>query len=282
MKRFQVSLFFLLALLVMLVGPAFLAAEVIYLQNGDVIHGTLVAANNDEVTLETPYGKLVIPKKDIEQIDYQSGAEGAGPAPAAGRASAASASANVPTPRQRPTGGRAAVTLGIKGRSFWWAFDPPKDGALDSRIRLRVYVGNARACTFVDEKPDTVDGETLYNSFTFSPDDALLEETLDGYECNVQKSDEGELSLNLILPPESASGRQILRMVYEINEGDRETQMWKDVISRSFSIEVAPARRTVVVLEQNADALEYSGFFKKQMKNVELFQLNVQSSELRD
>jgi hypothetical protein len=36
------------------------------------------------------------------------------------------------------------------------------------------------------------------------------------------------------------------------------------------------------VLEQNADALEYSGIFKKKMKNVDLFEMSLLSTELRD
>lgn len=46
-------------------------AEVIYLNNGDVLHGTVVGATERAITLSTPYGKLVIPKSDIQRIDYQ-------------------------------------------------------------------------------------------------------------------------------------------------------------------------------------------------------------------
>ena len=70
-------------------------------------------------------------------------------------------------------------------------------------------------------------------------------------------------------------------MLYEVNDGDRTLTRWLDVVSRSFSVEVEPGKETHVILEQNADALEYSGFFKKTMKNLELFQLNVLSTELR-
>lgn len=248
-------------------------AEVVYLNNGDIIHGELVAANNTEVTLKTAYGELEIPKKDIQRIDYQEGTSStSGEAP------------NVAPPPPRPVvpADRAAITLNITGRSFWYAFESPEDNPADTRIRLRVYVGSARACTFVDEKFDTVDGDTLYNSFTFSPTDSRLVETLDGFECSVQKAEDGEVTLTVHLPPEVSSGRQLIRMLYEINEGDRSFPQWMDAISRSFSVEVAPGRQTMVIIEQDSSALEYSGFFKKSMKNVEQFQLNVLSSELRD
>jgi hypothetical protein len=71
-------------------------------------------------------------------------------------------------------------------------------------------------------------------------------------------------------------------MLYEINQGDPSFPSWLDVISRSFSVEVESGRQTAVILEQDSGALDYSGFFKKSMKNLELFQLNVLSTELRD
>ena len=46
-------------------------ADVLHLTNGDTIQGTLVAANNTEVTLKTAYGDLLITKEDIARIDYQ-------------------------------------------------------------------------------------------------------------------------------------------------------------------------------------------------------------------
>src|SRR3972149_11103424 len=57
-------------------APVF--GEVIYLHNGDVLHGTVVGASEFSIRLQTAYGSLVIPKTDIRQIDYQ----GSEPAPA--------------------------------------------------------------------------------------------------------------------------------------------------------------------------------------------------------
>lgn len=263
-----------LALLASALLASLATAEVVHLTNGDVVHGTLVAANNDEVTLKTPYGQLVIPKEEIARIDYSGGA-----APAA--AAEAKAPAEPPDELPAPTGERGRLVLHITGRSFWYAFDSPPDRPADTSIRLRLYVGSARACTFVDEKPDTVDGSTLYNSFTFSPTDSRLLETLEGFECSVTKSDDGEVTLAVGLPPDFSTGRQLVRMVYEVNEGDPSLPRWLDVVSRSFSVEVAPGKVASVILEQHAEALEYSGFFKKQMKNLDQFQLAVLSTELQ-
>ncbi len=249
-------------------------AEALHLTNGDVIHGTLVAANNTEVTLKTAYGNLVIPKKDIARIDYQGGSEP--PKRETGRA------AEAPAPTLSPTSSdRSAISLNITGRSFWYAFDSPPDSPADTRIRLRLYIGSARACTLMDEKPDTVDGSILYNSFTFSPTDSQVVQALENFECRVDEAEDGRVLFTVGLPPEVSSGRQLVRLLYEINDGDRTLIRWIDVVSRSFSVEVEPGKETLVMLEQNADALDFTGFFKKTMKNLELFQLNVLSTELR-
>ena len=270
MKRAR-DAFLIVCALSFLTGTAL--AEVVYLNNGDIIHGELVAANNTRVTLKTAYGELEIPKKEILRIDYQ---ENDAPAPpAAPKEGTPRTRANVP-------GDRAQIALNIIGRSFWYAFESPEDDPADTRIRLRLYIGSARACTFIDEKPDTVDGATLYNSFTFSPTDSRLVETLEGFQCSVQKAEDGEVALIVQLPAEVSSARQLIRMLYEVNLGNRSFPRWFDVISRSFSVEVEAGRETAVIIEQNAAALDYSGFFKKSMKNLEQFQLNVLSSELRD
>ncbi len=258
------------------------AAEVVYLNNGDVLHGTLVAANNTQVTLKTPYGELVIPKKDIARIDYE---ESKAPAPP-GKPGAASPSSRPPDrpdpPAPKGSSARAAITLQIQGRSFWYAFDSPPGLSVDPSLRLRVYVGSGRACTFIDDKPDTVDGVTLYNSFTFSPTDSRLVEALEGYECKVEKAEDGAVVLKMTLPPSVSSGAPTVRLLYEVNEGDKSSPRWLDAVARSFTIQVAPGKEAVAVLEQNADALEYTGIFKKKMKNVELFEMSLLSTELKD
>ena len=73
------DVFLIVSALSLLTGLAL--AEVVYLNNGDIVHGELVGANNTQVTLKTAYGELEIPKKDIQRIDYQGGEGPAPPAP---------------------------------------------------------------------------------------------------------------------------------------------------------------------------------------------------------
>ena len=177
---------------------------------GSVAGGTFITvsgfgtdfADGTVVTLETAYGQLVIPKKDIQRIDYQGAA-----APSSEAVGEESESV---LPKSAPVAAdRGAILLHLSGRSFWYAFESGTDNATDTRIRLRIYIGNARSCTFEDEKSDTVDGGTLYNSFTFAATDAILIETLDGFQCSVVEAKEGDVALRIDLPPSSSAGRQL-------------------------------------------------------------------------
>jgi hypothetical protein len=163
-------------------------AEVLHLTNSDVFHKTLVAANNTEVTLKTAYGNLVIPEEDIARIDYQGGSEP--PKQETGPTAEALAPTRSPT-----SSDRSDISLSITGRSFWYSFDSPLDSPADTRIRLRLYIGSACASTLMDEEHDTVDGSIRYNSFTFSPTDSQVIESLENFESLVDKVEDGRVLL---------------------------------------------------------------------------------------
>ena len=60
----------LVAAVVWLVATT-VVAEIVHLKNGDILHGNVISVNSREITLETPYGRLKIPKSDIQRIDYE-------------------------------------------------------------------------------------------------------------------------------------------------------------------------------------------------------------------
>ncbi len=88
--------------------------------------------------------------------------------------------------------------------------------------------------------------------------------------------------LRVTLPPSASTGVQSVRMLVR---GERRRQELAALDRRRGPIVLDPGRpgkEAVAVLEQNADALEYTGFFKKKMKNVELFEMSLLSTELKD
>jgi len=262
-------------------------AEVIYLHNGDVLHGSVIGASEEAVTLETPYGNLVIPKVDIRRIDYQGAdpsvtePETAGPAP-----NTEDTSPPASVSRDVPAGGGATIALDVRGDSFWYAFPGTVDQPADARIRLRLFVAGDEAAVLLDDKHDTVDGDTKYNSFTFAPEDTQVIATTEGYRCRVEKiagpdGPDGILVL-LDVPRAAAEQRVLLRMMYQVNEGSLEFPRWTNVLTRSFPVPLEPGRQTLLVLQQDATGLDFTGFFRKTMKNVESFQIRVLSSEVRN
>jgi hypothetical protein len=258
------------------------AAEIIHFKNGDMLHGTVVDANVRRVTLETAYGKLTIPKKDIQRIEYESGepeeTTEKTPPTSATKPAETKAEADLPI----VGASRSTVSLDIRGRAFWYAFESPPDSPTDLSIRLRIFIGENDAVALLDSKPDTFDSNTYYNSFTFSPTDSQVVRTAEDYSCEVKEAEDGRVVLTLALPEKQRGGQLLVRMLYQINEGSRSIPRWIDAVSRSFSVGIEPGKESYVVLEQDASGLDYTGFFRKSMKNIETFRLNVLSAEVRD
>ena len=283
MRNTKVKIVFSFTAVVFLLLGGFAAAEIIYLKNGDVVHGTVVGATTRQITLQTAYGKLTIPKNDIQRIEY----EGGTPAkPVESKSSPeetekpAAKAAEPDLPPTKPS--QALVSLEIRGRAFWYAFESPPDNPADLSIRLRLFLGDDEAAMLLDSKPDTYDGNTYYNSFTFSPTDSKVIRTGDDYKCEVIKMDDDRIVIQLELPEKQKEGQVLVRMLYQINEGSRNLPRWNDAVSRAFSVQVKPGQEAYVVLRQDSSGLDYSGMFRKTMKNVESFQLNVMSADLRE
>jgi hypothetical protein len=261
-------------------------AEVIYLNNGDVLHGTVIGASERAVTLQTPYGNLVIPKTEIRRIDY----EGAEPQPSPEATppppSPDDATSRTTATMDRPVAGQASITLDVRGDSFWYAFTGSTDKPADARLRLRLFIAGEEAAVLADDKHDTEDGATKYNSFTFAPEDTQIVSTSEGYTCHVEEvmDDEGREGVLLLLgvPQASADQRVLLRMVYQVNEGSLEFPRWTNALSRSFPVPLEGGKETLLVLQQDASGLEFTGFFRRTMKNLESFQIRVLSSEVRN
>ncbi len=244
------------------------------------------SVTSQEITLETPYGSLKIPKNDILRIEYKEGET----SKAAEKKPAAKKKPSPPRRRRRKKKAdlsdlsttRPAISMDIRGRSFWYAFVSPTESPADVSIRLRIFLGEKEAAMLLDTKPDTVDGNTYYNSFTFSPTDSKVIRTGSGFDCEVSEAEDGRVALRLQLPEDQSAGQYLIRMLYQINEGDRQFPRWIDAVSRAFTVEIMPGKESQVTLEQDASGLDYSGFFRKTMKNVESFRLEVLSAELKD
>lgn len=241
-----------------------------------------------QITIKTAYGRLVIPKADLDRVVYEDGKAPAEPGGVKLDAPPAPAPPRPPTPRIGPpvrlvASQRPLVTLEIRGRSFWYAF---QGSSADPRIRLRLFLAGKQIAELVDAKPDTVDGTTLYNSFTFSPSESQVTTTAEGYRCAVEEAVDGKVVLRIELPDrpilDKPGDARELQMLYQVNEGTQDLPRWVDAVSRAFPIQVRNGKHTQIVLQQDASGLDFGGLMRKKMKNVESFNVSVLSLDLRD
>ena len=248
--------------------------EVVHLKNGDVFHGTVLTVGAKTVTLKTPYGRLIIPKADIEKIVYGDGVEG--------RAGEKPSAAPPPPPAPPPSPPRPQIGLEIRGRSFWYAWQATPREAADPRIRLRLSLAGVQVAELVDSKPDTVDRSSVYNSFTFSPTDSQVVDTAGGFSCSVNEAVDGRVVLKLDLPEKYPEQEHQLQMRYQVNEGSKDLPRWLDAVTRAFPVQVKAGKEAHLVIEQDPAGLEFAGMVRKRMKNVESFAVRVVSAELRE
>ena len=108
-----------LAAALVLAVAATAGADVVYLTNGDRISGKVVTAGRKSYVLQTPYGRLNVPRIRIWKVEKPDGSEELLNSPDA---------AAVPTAR---------LILVVMGSTFWQAWDPKDAAGLDPSLRLR-------------------------------------------------------------------------------------------------------------------------------------------------
>ena len=84
------------------------AEDMIVFVNGDRLSGTIVAAGTKRIRLRTPYGRLEIPRTEIERLVWENGRE----------------EILAPPPGRPPPKTTADLVLVLNGSSFWQAWDP--------------------------------------------------------------------------------------------------------------------------------------------------------------
>mgnify|MGYP001818038136 FL=1 len=235
------------ALLLAAPGPA---ADLVVFVNGDRLSGDIVAKGTRRIRLRTPYGRLEIPRTEIERLVWEDGREEIISAPEA------------PAP-PRTT---AELALVITGNTFWHAWDP-KTAPADPSLRLVVLLGEEEVATYTDVKldPDDLPGAVV-NSFVFAPE-RLLVVSAEQVKARAPEPGKGGVQLVLELPPR-LGGQQQLVLAYQLNDGTSSRPDWRDVVEARATVDLAPARPQRVTLEQDRGQMEYTD---RSMHYVETF-----------
>ncbi len=230
------------------------------LENGDRVSGQVLSEGERSFRIQTQYGGLVIPRAHIVRILGDDGAQ-LFPTPTP---------TPVPTPTPAPV---CDLLLEVTGSVFWYAW-PTRGSDVDPTLRLQVSLDGIPSATFVDATPNPdVVAAPLVNSFSFSEGTLFLES---GAETRVAAPDvaPGHVQLWVGLPP-TMGGTHWLEVTYQINKGTATQPAFHDLVTAGAQVVLRVGGLTRVVVAQDRGKMEYSGLFKKRMKNVDTFQLEL-------
>jgi hypothetical protein len=237
------------------------AADVFVLVNGDRISGRQVAAGKRNLLVQTPYGRLTIPREKVEQIIRDDGK-----VEVVNRTDEAAAALPLPE--------KTRLILVVLGRSFWYAWDPKEFPQQDPTLRLEVRLDEAVVATYVDAHADPNDiPKALVNTFSFSPEE-IGREPGRGVLLPPPEARPGRIVLKIDVPDNMAGSRQ-LRLAYQINVGSATAPSWKDIAVSTAPLELNADSPTFMQVKQDPGRMEFSGMLKRRMKLVETFRIEV-------
>lgn len=236
------------------------AADVLQLRDGDRISGRIVGETSRSIRIETPYGRLVIPRRAIERIQRQGKGEEVVNAPPPDS-----------PPAARPTRG-VRLVLVVLGRTFWQAWDP-REAPADPTLRLEVRVDEEPVVFFLDgtQDPDEIP-KAIMNAFSFAPADVAVK-SAPGVEVAPPEVRAGRVVLKLDLPSARAGDRKV-RLAYQANTGTAAEPVWRDLAEGSLTVALSTATPTFIQLRQANGRMDFSGFPRRRMKRVETFELD--------
>lgn len=244
------------------------SAEVVVLLGGDRYSGKIVSKRKTSLVVKTAYGTLTIPRAAVAKIVFDDGHEEALNAPPAPPA------APSPPPPLR-------LALVVTGDSFWYAWDPPKGTQVDPTLRLLVSVDDAPVAIYSDSALDPGDlPKAVVNSFSFEPEVVTLASGGDAHALPPETRP-GRALLKIDLPP-STSGQRRVRFAYQVNDGTSEQPAWRSCVESALELELHDDAPNAVHLSQSRGRMEFSGFLRKKMKQVESFLVEARSERDAD
>jgi len=238
--------------------------DVYVLRGGDRITAEPLLEGKRSFKVKTPYGVLTIPRSKVERVIRADGTEQvvnpevASPKP-------------VETVATLPPARRARLILIITGKTFWQAWDP-KAGHHDPTLRFQVSLDEEVVATYVDAKTDPDIPGAMVNSFSFAAEDAVF---MAGAKALVLPPEQrpGRIALKIDVPAREAPA--LLRVAYQGMEGTPEDTAWRDLVAGSMDVELRAEAPTFISVAQDRGKMEFTGFPRRRMKNVESFILEL-------
>jgi hypothetical protein len=235
-------------------------ADVYHMTDGDRITGKTLSQAQGFYKVDTPYGRVSIPKGRIAKIVHDDGRE-----------EILDAAAARPARVEPPPASPVPLMLVISGATFWQAWSA-KDGApVDASLRLELSLDEDPVATYTDSKLDPELPGATANSFSFSANDVTLAGA-EGVTVQPPETRPGRITLKIDLPS-TTTGEKRLRFAYQTNEGSPESPAWRDLVDTLIHVELKPEAPNIIEIRQDRGRMEFSGLGRKKMKNVESFRI---------
>jgi hypothetical protein len=236
--------------------------------DGDRVTGKTLSQASGFYKVDTPYGRVAIPKGRVAKVVHDDGREevlGVQAAPP-------------PVERAAPS---VRLVLSISGAAFYQAWDPKEGARADPSLRLQVSLDEETVASYVDSKTDPEIPGAVVNSFSFAPEDVTLAA---GPGASLEKPETrpGHITLKIHVPAATAGERR-LRFAYQANEASAESPAWRDLVDTLIHVDLKPETPTIVEIHQDPGRMEFtgSGLFSamghKRMKNVNTFRIEARS-----
>lgn len=234
-------------------------ADVYLLTGGDRITGRTLSRGK-AFSVQTPFGRLSIPRDKVARILHDDGIEEILVAPP---------SPTPPTPEPPPV----ELALAVTGKVFWHAWEPPKSAPLYATLRLEVSLDGRPVASYTDAQADP--GEipgAVVNTFSFLPGEVVAAAG-GGARVLPPETRPGRSLLRIQLPPDQV-GRHWLRLAYQTDAGGDPEPAWRDVTETAAWIELRPGTLTLSVA-QDPGRTEFSGLGSRRMRNLDTFRLEL-------
>jgi hypothetical protein len=259
-------------LLLALLPSASARADVYVLLTGDRITGKPVGKAKRAITVETPFGRLVIPRSRIQRIIKDDGSEEVVNPPLM-------VAVETPEPAPPRPVTRPWLIFVIQGQTFFYAWAGKDAAKTDPSLRLEVRLDEEPIASWVDAKTDPDIKGAVLNMFSFAPEDVSAFAG-PGVELAPPEVQPGRAVLKIGLAPETAHRR--LRFAYQINDGNAEHPAWHDQAEGSTDVELHADAPTIVQVRQSRGKMDFSGFLGldllgRRMKNVGTFRIDVRA-----
>ena len=238
-------------------------AETVVLLDGDRYTGKTAPQPAGMLRIQTAYGRLIVPRGQIQKIVHDDGREEV---------------LNEPSPPPLPPPKAkepepVRLVLAITGKTFWQAWDAKGGGAPeDPSLRLEVRLDDEVVASYVDSSLDNEIPKAVTNAFSFAPDIVALTPGA-GVRLQPPEVQPSRIQLEIVLPP-SAAGHHRLRLAYQANGGRKDAADWRDLVESAVEVDLKPEGPTLVQVAQDRGTMEFS---QHHMKNVETFRLEAQS-----